>query len=427
MSIFQTEGSPLEKILEIAEDLSSNVTRIYQRPEMHVFIDLVFHSVISWRFNNQLEHKGWIDALIIGDSRTGKSEAADRMRNHYRVGRMVTGENTSFAGLVGGLEQMFEKSWEINWGIIPLNDRRMVILDEVSSLTTDDLGRMSGIRTSGKAEITKIKSSQTNARTRMLWLSNPRDGHRLSHYHYAFEAINILMGQREDVARFDIAMAVTNTDVPPEAINVMNQEGAPKYDSEACHLLLGWVWSRTADQIQWEPGAEELITLQLAGKMGKIYSEDPVPLVQSANVRMKIARIAVAMAARTFSHHPDDDEILYVTKAHARDAAKFMHLVYSQSTFGYLAASKFRKKQINKARSYVGEVEAALERSSVMTDFLTTRQSTFDRRAYVEIQTDNATDNFPEIDAMVRWGMIEQTKNAYRVSDALRAILRRSI
>ena len=69
---------------------------------------------------------------------------------HYQLGEFVTGENTSFAGLIGGMQQN-QKRWFVSWGKIPLNDRRLVILDEASGLSKRDISNMSGVRSSGIA------------------------------------------------------------------------------------------------------------------------------------------------------------------------------------------------------------------------------------------------------------------------------------
>ena len=71
--------------------------------------------------------------------------------NHYKLGEFVTGENTTFA-------------WTDRWyatntrnvgscpGVkTPLNDRRLVIIDEASGLSEDAIGNMSGVRSSGVA------------------------------------------------------------------------------------------------------------------------------------------------------------------------------------------------------------------------------------------------------------------------------------
>src|SRR6185503_2222957 len=91
------------KFDEIHQDLEANVTKIYRRRDLLTAFDLVTHSVLSFRFQGNIVHKGWCEALVIGDTRVGKSESVGRLVNHYRVGELVTGENASFAGLIGGM------------------------------------------------------------------------------------------------------------------------------------------------------------------------------------------------------------------------------------------------------------------------------------------------------------------------------------
>lgn len=413
---------PLDKMYEIADDLSANVTGIYHRPEMHIFMDLIFHSVISWPFNNRIENKGWLDAIVAGDTRTGKSETAIRLQGHYRVGEMTTAENSSFAGLVGGAEKVFEDQWGISWGLLPMNDRRMVILDEVSDMSKEDIGKMSSVRSSGEASITKIAGGKAMARTRLLWLSNPRDGYEVSRFNHAYEVIKILMAQSEDIARFDMAMVVGMHDVKDSDINVMADRQDPVYDARSCQDLIGWAWSRTRDQVQWEPEVEEYIITTLAIRMGRRYSSRPLPLVQAANIRMKLARIAVAMAARTFNHHPDDDEILYVQKAHADAAYDFLDTLYSDLSFGYLTATNDMKRRQRAAKQHAAVVIAMLKRNAAVAHFLKSRQSTFSETDWERVQ--GRGNVVPEAHSMMEWGMFELTaKGAFTSSADLRTIL----
>ena len=87
---FQTrEGEePLERMREIARDLATNVTRIYGREEMHLAYDVVWHSVLNFNFLGKPVGKGWIELLVVGDTRTGKSEAALQLSDHYQAGVM---------------------------------------------------------------------------------------------------------------------------------------------------------------------------------------------------------------------------------------------------------------------------------------------------------------------------------------------------
>ncbi|MEK9208328.1 MAG: hypothetical protein AAB922_07610, partial [Patescibacteria group bacterium] len=173
---------------------------------LHAF-DLVAYSVLHFDFLRQRVRKGWVEGLVLGDTRCGKSETAQRLVQHYRAGEVATGENATYAGLIGGMQQT-QKTWSITWGKIPLNDRRMLVIDEVSSLDHAAIARMSSVRSSGVAEVVKIQTERTASRVRLLWIGNPRRPRPLASYNSGVEAVQELIGQPEDVARFDFAVAV---------------------------------------------------------------------------------------------------------------------------------------------------------------------------------------------------------------------------
>lgn len=348
---------PLKKLGEINRELSEHVTHIVGRAEMHAAMDLTFHSALSFKFGGKIEHRGWLETIIAGDTRTGKSEAAERLVRHFGAGEVVGGEAATIAGLVGGLQQVGGKEWVITWGVIPINDRRIVVIDELSGLHPEDIARMSDIRGSGVAKLTKIEQDVTFARTRLLWMGNPRSG-GMAQYTYGVDSLRPLIGNPEDIARFDLAMAVTMHDVPKEVMNrPIEPKGSLRYTSEACHTLLMWVWTRQADQIVWARGAEDAV-YKLALEMGGKYVEDP-PLVQAANVRVKIARVAVALAARTFSTDSSRERIV-VTKEHVEDAVKFMNMLYEMPAFGYEERSRERLMEIEEAEEHTEDIRRFL-------------------------------------------------------------------
>jgi DNA replicative helicase MCM subunit Mcm2 (Cdc46/Mcm family) len=90
---------------------------------------------LSFDFDGKRIQRGWLELLIIGDTRTGKSEVAVRLCKFFNAGEVVSCEAASFAGIIGGLQQYGgAKEWSINWGAIPINDRRLVVLDECGGL-----------------------------------------------------------------------------------------------------------------------------------------------------------------------------------------------------------------------------------------------------------------------------------------------------
>lgn len=331
--------TPYDKMKSIAEDLEANVTRIYGRALMHMAYDVVWHSVMDFSLNGVRLGKGWVELLVVGDTRTGKSEAALRLCDHYRAGILKSCEGATLPGLVGGAQQM-GSNWMVTWGTIPLNDRRLVVLDEFSGIADKNvIEQMSAVRSSGRAQITKIVSQETSARTRLIWISNPSDGRAINELPSgAIEAIRTLIKNPEDIARFDLAMSASSADVDS---SVINAEKPPqvrhRYTSELCSALVAWSWSRKADQIVWEPGAERYV-LQRAEKMGGRYVPEP-PLVQGENVRVKLARIAVAIAARTFSTDETGEQVV-VTVEHVKAAERLIDELYGMESFGYAAHSR---------------------------------------------------------------------------------------
>ncbi len=374
LKVFRTSADegPLRKLESISEDMAANVTKIYGRTQLHMFMDVIFHSVLSFEFMGQNVHRGWLDGLVVGDTRTGKSEAADKLRMHYGMGEMLSCESASFAGIVGGLSQLSDNAWEISWGAIPLNDRRMVIMDEISGMTPENIAQMSSIRSSGEAQLTKIRSEKTFARTRLLWLGNPRNA-RMTDFTYGVQAIKPLIGNNEDVARFDLAMAVQSGEVESEHINSStHQKIEHVYNSDISHNLLLWAWSRSMDQVEWASGAEQNV-LDLAIRLGKEYAAEDPPLIQAANVRIKLARVSVAIAARLFSSD-NEGEKLIVRKSHVKAAYDFINSLYRQGHFGYSEVSREMLVDQEIAQSFSEEMRLYMAAQPLLAKFLRVAQ-----------------------------------------------------
>jgi MCM P-loop domain/Toprim-like len=353
LKVFQpSEGqSAFDKALEIARDMSANVTRIVGRDLLHVGLDLVWHSVIAFRVHDQDVTKGWLEMMVVGDTRTGKSEAAERLMKHYNSGRMVSCEGVTFAGLIGGVQQI-NQSWHMTWGVVPMNDRRLVVLDEVSGMAEKNIiEQMSSVRSAGIAQITKIAQESTSARTRLIWISNPVGGKFLSENRLGgVGALLTVVPNMEDIARFDFVMAAAKGDVSSIDINSDTRPGTPTYSADDCELLVKWAWSLTRDNVRIGNLAIAAAARH-AIEMGERYTSNP-PLIQSENVRFKILRIATALAARTFSVGKNGH--LLVNKSHVDDAVKFLDAIYSQDSLGYGRISREENARQQSSKTNIG-------------------------------------------------------------------------
>lgn len=345
LKIFQVaEGQTIaEKFDEIHRDLERNVTYVWERRDVSIAVDLVYHTALNFYFQNQFVKRGWGELLIIGDSGQAKSTLVERMMTHYKLGELHSGESSRRTGLVYNIQQN-NKRWFLVWGAFPLNDGGLLCLDELSGISEDDLSVMSDVRSSGIAKSTGVITAETTARTRAIYISNPRNGRQLNTETHGVSAILKLFGKTEDVRRLDLAVAVASGDIPPELMNIA-VDSMPEvkhvYDSDACNLRVLWAWSRRPEQVTFEPDAVTAI-LENATKMGLQYSSK-VPLVEAADQRIKIARLAIAAAACVFS--TEDGEILIVKRAHVEFVVDFLHKIYSSKSIGYDKLSEMDKVQ----------------------------------------------------------------------------------
>ena len=323
-----------EKFDEIHADLERNVTYIWERRNVAFAVDLIYHTVLNFYFQEQFVKRGWGELLIIGDSGQAKTTIVERLMQHYRLGELHSGESSKRTGLVYNMQQT-NKRWFLVWGAFPLNDGGLVTIDELSGLSEDDLGVMSDVRSSGIAKATGVITAETTSRTRAIFISNPRNGRPLNSETYGVNSVLKLMGKAEDVRRLDLAMAVASGDVDPSLVN-KSLKDIPEvphvYTSDACNTRVLWAWSRKPDDVIFTPEATERI-LECATEMGKQYSSK-VPIVEAADQRIKIARLSVAAACCVFSSD-DSGEKVIVLPEHVDFVVDFMNELYHSKSFGY--------------------------------------------------------------------------------------------
>ncbi len=344
LSVFRVEEGKnvREYLADYYNHCARSITGIKERPLIHMAIDLVFFSPVSFEFNQDFLRKGSLDVLVFGDPRTGKNLIADGFRNYYEHGEVVSGENVSHMNLIGGIKST-KKFRGLQWGRFAMRNRDTVIVDEMSAIKAEDIGLLSRVRSEGIADLDKDGIHQkTDALCGILWLSNPRDRRMMGEYQYGVQALKTLIPHPEDISRFDYVAAVASGEVASEVINVNGQiREKHRFTKEACHDLILWVKSRRPDQIQFTSDATNYI-LREAIVFGKMYSDD-IQLTLAENVRFKIAKVAASIAGRIFSCD-ETGQTMVVTESCAKVAAEFLHELYASETLGYKLFSELTKK-----------------------------------------------------------------------------------
>lgn len=342
LNVFRSDDNDPWSDLELfADEIATGFTRIYNRRDWHIVALLTYLSPLYFNFPYEGQQRGWLNSIVVGDTQTGKSQVANSLQKVFQCGTIVNAENCTFVGLVGGTVKSSTGQFMLRWGRIPINDRQMVIIEELSGLSTTEIARMSDVRSSGIARIDKGGiTAETTARTRLLVLSNVRgSGKALASYPNGLRALSELVGQAEDISRFDLIAMLTDGDVSSETINQrgMDFDTIGAYEPEVLQNLVRFVWSLKPEQINFTDKAYEAC-LQICKAMSKVYHPD-FPIFKAGSGRLRLARLACAIACSQFNWKKNKIE---VTAAHVDCACRVLEMTFDKPSLGYLAYSKDR-------------------------------------------------------------------------------------
>jgi hypothetical protein len=241
----------------------------------------------------------------------------------------------------------------------------------------------------------------------------------MENFTWGVQAIRPLIGNNEDIARFDLVCAVAVGDVSSEEINRPHQAGRMLYHPSACSVLVRWAWTRTREQITWGPGAEQAV-YDAALNLGKRYVEDP-PLLQAANSRVKIARVAISIAMRLYS--TPDGEIVVVKREHVTAAVQMIDMLYQMPTLGYAARSKELISNARQAKKHSAEAMKYLKGRRGLTPFLR-GNGQFKRQDLEEVLNISRDEANGVINSLWEKKMIRKEQGMVVVEPVLHSLLR---
>lgn len=378
-------------------DLMTNVCGLKGRRDLVQMYDLIWHSVMTFEFQNRRVTKGWLEGLVLGDTRTGKSAAGENLIKHYGAGKYINCEGATLAGLIGG-QNAYGNKLVFTWGAVPMQDGRLCVLDETQDLPTELIGSLSAIRSRGVASRPIVGGERlTKSRVRLIWLANPRSNRTLRQYSSGVDAIRELIGKEEDIARFDLALLISKDEVPDEEYFTDFEKVENIWDRETSGTLVNWAWSRSFTDIIIERQTEKAI-LANAKKIAQKFGAS-IPTVQPSEIRINLAKIATSMAILCYS--TDNGEQVHVETSHAEYAMHFLNLLYTKKTFGaeaYAARTEARQSQaVDKEKVKTLLKPYGLEGISFLL-----RTNTFREKDFYYMVVDKADDPRGDADRLVK-------------------------
>lgn len=374
------------------------------RPDLFGAILLTYCSVTEIPWQAGLI-KGWLDTMIIGDTRTGKSQMAQRFVKLLGLGGYINGENARNTGVIGGV-QRFGDSWVITWGAIPMNDRGLLIIDEASGLEIDDVKNLSSTRSSGAVTLNKIVKGEARARTRLVWLSNPRSGRNLSDFYWkGYGAFQEFIPVVEDQARYDLVLTAAREDV--DILNGIDSEVQPNID--AWNNLFSYAWTVDSANIIF-PKDFKITMREVAKELNERYGGGP--LVVGVAVHEKLLRLTCALAVLCGDIY---DGKLKVNEKHLKFAVEFLSMTLEKPSFGYSDYIKeFKRAQTRKTEN-INFVRGLLTMYPAMRVLLSS--SCFKGFQFQEILGIDRIDSSKILSDLITRGLIRPSSGASYVPD----------
>ena len=298
---------------------------------------LGYFSPLHVQFNGQLQ-RGWVIASIIGDTTTGKSETVKQFSKLLKAGSVISAETASTVGLTATTFQIEKEGWGIEWGFLPLMDRKLLAIDGSHKLNASAWAALAEAERSGVLSIAKAAKNTTNARTRQIRIYNAVDlesdkysTKSLSCFLYPVQAITTVQ-DKTSIARLDLAVFSDQRDVTAETINKKTTEAHDPL-LENLSEVLKWSWGNKA-KVEWTENAVTTLLAQSTELYKKFFYE-AIPIV-SIDVKHKIARLSVALAHFTLSTN-NDFSVVTVTEEHIKTVIDFLTEEYSKAGLGILA------------------------------------------------------------------------------------------
>ena len=295
-------------------------------------VDLSYHTVLEFNFGTFKNVRGYLDTLIVAESRVGKSSTAEALQRLYGLGAFTSlaGNSATIPGIIGGSTKV-NGNYQTRAGLIPMNHRGLVIFEELAKCNSNLVKELTDIRSSNQVRIARVSGVLTlPALVRMITLTNVRNtGSKIkpiNSYPNGIDILVDLIGSPEDIARYDLMLILG--DQGNKIVDPFWEPSTP-FEPEAYQTRIRWVWSRTIDQIIIDKEVGKHI-LDRCNELNRTY--DSHIKIFGTEAWKKVARLAIAMAGYLVSTDSSYEKII-VTKEHVDAAVEYLIDCYDNPTF----------------------------------------------------------------------------------------------
>ena len=335
LRVFQeaTEEMGIEGMIEDSAERVKGLLGYDGNTTLIKTMDLAYHTPLQFHMGKLHNMRAYLDTIIVGESRMGKSSTAEALREAYGLGTFVSlaGNSATIPGLVGGSNKV-GTGYQTKAGLIPQNHKGLMIFEEFGKCKSDVISELTDIRSSNEVRIARVSGALTlPAMVRMISLSNvktlnSKEIRSIASYPHGVAIVTELVGSAEDIARYDIMLV---SSYKGTSISDPYWEPATPYPLEYYRTRIRWIWSRDAEQVVIPETVGHYISEQ-ANQLNKDF--DTHIKIFGTEAWKKLARLAIAVAGYCVSTDEDFQNII-VRKEHVDYAVEYMKSIYDNPTF----------------------------------------------------------------------------------------------
>lgn len=333
LKVFQEiEGTVTEKVHDISERVKGLIGFDANNTLIQA-IDLSYHTALNFDFGRFKDVRGYLDTLVVSESRVGKSSISEALQKTYNLGvfASLAGNSATMPGLIGGSNKTGNGSFQTRAGLIPQNHRGLIVFEELAKCNANIIRELTDIKSSNEVRITRVNGTlKLPALTRMITLTNVKAlngiNRAISSYPNGIEIVSELIGTAEDIARFDVMLVLAHP-----GNRQMDPFWEPKepFREPNYQTRIRWVWSRETSQIHISKDVTKYI-VDSCNKLNNKY--DSHIKIFGTEAWKKVTRLAIAVAGYTVSTDATYENIV-VTKECVDYAVNFYVSIYDNSTF----------------------------------------------------------------------------------------------
>ena len=316
----------------ILEELSKHITHLHDVPELHMAIMLVLCSPLDLDFNGE-RIRGWMNAGVVGDTGTGKTESYDKICSWLGIGDVFNALSGRRTGLTFAVvTQGRSNTWRLRWGRYPQNTRKVLFVEEIQEMPVNELKSLANAMDSGWLQIDYVASGGYESKTRFMFCANPPGGKALGEYDYGCRALKSLFLPMF-IRRMDFCMFAGASENRQYNRVVKDNAESPQITRDMIKSLIYYAWTLPPERIKFDEKAVKEI-LERSDLLTDTFGDsEEIPLICPSDIRKTLARISATMAILNMSSL-DEFETVTILPEHVVQATVFLERIYGMPECG---------------------------------------------------------------------------------------------